>query len=120
MKKVLIVDDSMMSRMMMKRCMPPVDQYQYELKEASGGKQCLEMYKSAPFDLIFLDLTMPEMDGFETLEELRKMDPNAKVVVATADIQQKAQEKVISLGALEVIKKPPTKELITAAIQKYL
>lgn len=119
-KRILLVDDSMMSRMMIKKCLPPAEQLAYDLDEADGGRKCLELYSQSPYDLVLLDLTMPEMDGFETLEELKKIDSNAMVVVVTADIQQKAQEKVMSLGALEVVSKPPSPEKMAAVMEKYL
>lgn len=117
-KRILLVDDSMMSRMMIKKCLPPSDQY--ELQEADGGTRCLALYRESPYDLVLLDLTMPEMDGFEILEELKKMDPNAKVVIVTADIQEKSAERVFALGALEVVRKPTSKEKIMAVLEKYL
>lgn len=120
MKTLLLVDDSMMSRMMIKKCLPSSEQYAYELQEAGGGAECLNHYRKSPYDLVLLDLTMPEMSGFETLEELKKLDPDVKVVIVTADVQQKAREKVLALGALEVIKKPPSKEKMLTVLEKYL
>lgn len=119
-KTIILVDDSKASRMMIKLCMPSREKYGYELHEADGGKKCLELYKLAPYNLVLLDLTMPEMDGFQTLQELRKMDSNARVVIVTADIQPKAQEKVLAMGALEVVPKPPSKEKMAAILEKYL
>lgn len=119
-KSILLVDDSMMSRMMIKKCLPPSEEYSYELREADGGKKCLELYRELASDLVLLDLTMPEMDGFETLQELKKLDPDAKVVIVTADVQQKAQDRVLALGALEVIPKPSSKEKMTAVLERYL
>ncbi|MBW2644803.1 MAG: response regulator [Deltaproteobacteria bacterium] len=119
-KRILLVDDSMMSRLMIKKCLPSSDQYSYELQETDGGTKCLDFYRKAPYDLVLLDLTMPDMDGFETLEKLREMDPDARVVIVTADIQQKAAERVFALGALEVVKKPTSQEKMTAVLEKYL
>jgi two-component system chemotaxis response regulator CheY len=104
---ILIIDDSPVSRMMLVKCLPKGD---YQLRQANGGAQGLEMYLKQKADLVLLDLTMPEMDGFETLSRLMKADPQAKVVVVSADIQSKAQERVLSLGALDFVPKPPTAE----------
>lgn len=104
---ILIIDDSPISRMMLAKCLPKGD---YQLRQANGGAQGLEMYQKQKADLVFLDLTMPDMDGFETLSRLLEADPKAKVVVVSADIQSKAQEKVLSLGALDFVPKPPTAE----------
>ncbi len=120
MKKILLVDDSKASRMMIKLSLPKSEPSQYEVHEADGGKKCLELYSQFPYNLVLLDLTMPEMDGFQTLEALKRMDPSARVVVVTADVQPKAQEKVMALGALEVVAKPPTKDKMRAVLEKYL
>ncbi len=63
-----------------------------------------------------MDLTMPVMNGFEALESILKIDQKAIVVIATADVQIKAIARAHDLGAFSVIKKPPTKDNIAAAI----
>jgi len=65
-----------------------------------------------------MDLTMPVMDGFQALEEILKVDPKAIVIICTADVQIKAIAKAHDLGAFSVLKKPPAKESITAAIKE--
>lgn len=114
--KILIVDDAMAARMMLKNCIPAEDNH--EIEEASDGSQGLEKFKSFKPDLTFLDLTMPVMDGFETLEKIKQLDPAAIVVVLTADIQKKSIEKVEALGAYTVLKKLPTAEVIQKTINE--
>ncbi len=104
---ILIIDDSPVSRMMLAKALPKGD---YILRQAGGGVQGLEMYQEQRADLVLLDLTMPEMDGFETLARLMDVDPQAKVVVVSADIQAKSQDKVKSLGALDFVPKPCTQD----------
>jgi two-component system chemotaxis response regulator CheY len=65
-----------------------------------------------------MDLTMPVMDGFQALEEILKFDPKAIVIICTADVQIKAIAKAHDLGAFSVVKKPPAKESIAAAIKE--
>lgn len=119
MKRILLVDDSKASRMMIKLCLPRPEPV-YEVHEADGGRQCLDLYRESAYSLVLLDLTMPEMDGFQTLEALKQLDPSAKVVVVTADVQPKAKERVMELGALDVVPKPPSKEKMKAILDKYL
>lgn len=57
------------------------------------------------FDLIFLDLTMPEKTGYQVLEELKEKGIQANIIVLTADVQTQAKEKVMALGAMGYIKK---------------
>ena len=76
------------------------------------------MYKKLRPNLTFLDLTMPVMDGYEALEEIKKYDINALVIVLTADIQKKSREKVSNLGAFKILPKPPNKEIMEQALSE--
>ena len=115
-KKILIVDDSPISIKIIKSCIPK-DQ-DYELFDASDGQIAVEKYKELKPDLTFMDLTMPVMNGFEALEEILKFDQRALVIILTADVQIKAVAKAHDLGAFTVVKKPPAKESIAAAIKE--
>ena len=103
-RSILITDDSRLARKMVRKALPPGD---YAIREAEGGQECLDLYQEARADLLLLDLTMPGMDGIETLERLRAIDPQAKVVVVTADVQPKVRQRALELGALAVLSKPP-------------
>ena len=115
-KKILIVDDSPISVKIIKSCMPK--DKDYELFDASDGQMGVEKYKEVKPDLTFMDLTMPVMNGFEALEEILKFDQKALVIILTADVQIKAVAKAHDLGAFSVLKKPPAKEAIAAAIKE--
>jgi two-component system chemotaxis response regulator CheY len=115
-KKILIVDDSPISVKIIKSCIPK--DKDYELFDAVDGQMGVEKYKEIRPDLTFLDLTMPVMNGFEALEEILKFDQRAIVIILTADIQIKAVAKAHDLGAFSVVKKPPAKESIAAAIKE--
>lgn len=115
-KKILIVDDSPISIKIIKSCMPK--DKDYELFDASDGQMGVEKYKEVKPDLTFMDLTMPVMNGFEALEEILKFDQKALVIILTADVQIKAVAKAHDLGAFTVVKKPPAKESIAAAIKE--
>lgn len=114
-KKILIIDDSPIARKILKKCLP--EDLDLELFEASNGQEGLERYKEVDPDLTFLDLTMPVMDGVTALEEIKKFDENAVVIVNTADIQIKSINKVLERGALMVLRKPPSKETVEKALQ---
>jgi two-component system chemotaxis response regulator CheY len=88
------------------------------LFDASDGQIAVEKYKEIKPDLTFMDLTMPVMNGFESLEEILKFDQRALVIILTADVQIKAVAKAHDLGAFTVVKKPPAKESIAAAIKE--
>ena len=100
----------------MKSCIPKENNY--ELYDAADGQQGVEKYKEVKPDLTFMDLTMPVMNGFQALEEILKFDQRAMVIIVTADVQMRAIAKAHELGAFSVVKKPPAKEKIAAAIQE--
>lgn len=114
--KILIVDDSPISRKMLKSCIPKDREYAFF--EAGNGLDGLDLYKKILPDITFMDLTMPVMDGATALDEIMKFDTNALVIVSTADVQMKSVAKVMDLGALLVVKKPPSKESIQDALSK--
>lgn len=115
-KKILLVDDSPISRRMMKSCIPK--DRGYEIYEAGDGLAGFEAYKANQPDVTFMDLTMPVMDGSESTARIMEFDPNAVVIVCTADIQIKSITNVLDLGALMVMKKPPSKDTVEDALSK--
>ena len=115
-KKILIVDDSSISVKIIKSCIPK--DKDYELFDAADGQIGVEKYKELKPDLTFMDLTMPVMNGFQALEEIMKLDQRAIVIILTADVQIKAVAKAHDLGAFSVLKKPPAREAIAAAIKE--
>jgi two-component system chemotaxis response regulator CheY len=114
MRKILIVDDSTVSRKITKTCIP--NDGKYEFYDANNGQVGLETFKEIRPDVTFLDLTMPVMDGYQCLEEIKKVDENALVIVVTSDVQVKAISRVYYLGAFKVLKKPVTKKIIQEAL----
>jgi len=103
--KYLVVDDSKLARLtLIKSLKEHVDESQ--IIQASNGADALEIAKENKLSIVFLDLTMPVMDGYEALPKILKINPKVKVVVVSADIQEKAQQKVIGLGAELHIQKP--------------
>jgi two-component system chemotaxis response regulator CheY len=116
-KKILIVDDSSMSRRMMRRI---VESAGYEVVEAGEGAAGLEQYFLEKPDLVFLDLTMKDMYGLDVLEKLREMDPEARVIIASADIQDSTREMVERAGANAFINKPLSPEKVLQAMESVM
>ena len=114
---VLVVDDSPMARKMLIKALPPG--WDIEITQAGNGIEALEQYRAGKGAVIFLDLTMPEMDGYGVLAELRKQDLNAFVIVVSADIQPEAQERVRSMGAIAFVKKPVNMEKLIPILKEY-
>ncbi len=75
---------------------------------ASGfnGKDAVRLYKKYSPDIVFTDIMMPENDGFYALEEIRKLDPHAKVVAVTADFTNESATRLKELNISAVVYKP--------------
>jgi two-component system chemotaxis response regulator CheY len=117
MAKIMIIDDSGMTRKMMRAIL---EQAGHEVLEAVDGMSGIEQYFLERPDLVTLDLTMKGMHGLEVLEKLRAMDPNVKVLVATADIQRSTQELAIKGGAAGFLTKPLAREAVLIAVEQAL
>lgn len=114
---ILVVDDSVMSRKLVIKALPV--EWDVEIHQASNGKEALDIYRNGKAHVIFLDLTMPVMDGYEVLETLKREGLNALVIVISADVQPKAQERVKELGAIAFLKKPLRTEEIKQILKEY-
>src|SRR4051812_16716938 len=103
MAKILVVDDSGLSRRISRNILETAG---HAVVEAEDGILALERYFLEKPDLVLLDITMKGMSGIEVLKKLREMDPGARVVIATADIQQSTRTMTREGGALGFVTKP--------------
>ena len=83
--KILVTDDSKMARKMVIKTLKESTNRELDIFEAQNGQEALDLYKEHLPKLVFLDLTMPIMDGFTALEKIKEFDKNAKVVIVSAD-----------------------------------
>ncbi|MEZ9288366.1 response regulator [Vibrio lentus] len=115
---VLICDDSALARKQMARSLP--SSLNADITFAVHGLNALEELAQNQFKLMFLDLTMPELDGYGTLEEMQRLGDTTPVVVVSGDIQPKAQQKVMDLGAKAFLRKPIDKEALKAILREHV
>ncbi|WP_298441464.1 response regulator [uncultured Ferrimonas sp.] len=115
--RILICDDSAMARKHLQRNLPK--NWQAEVHFAVHGLDALAQIDTQPFDLLFLDLNMPELDGYGVLQRLQHNAQAPKVIVCSADIQQEALRRVLALGALAFLKKPSQPEQILELLQSH-
>ncbi len=101
---VLICDDSTVARKQMARTLPT--DWEVDITFAKNGAEGLDALREGKGDILFLDLNMPVMDGYEVLAEVAKADLPTMVIVVSGDIQPEAHERVKKLGAVAFIKKP--------------
>ncbi len=117
--KILVADDSKLARLSLIKSIKGLEPH-CEIIEAENGLIAVEQFKKNLPSIVFLDLTMPVMDGYEALEKIIEMNSKAQVVVVTADIQSQAQAQVIALGAKMVIPKPISSEKMQAVLEQLV
>ncbi len=117
MKYILIVDDSNLARRTLRQI---VEGAGYTVEEAKDGHEALEKYYLRRPDLVLLDIVMADMDGLQVLQKLKQMDPDAHVVVASADIQTATQAEAMTTGAAGYLTKPFNAEQVLKTIADVL
>ena len=117
-RTVLIVDDSALNRKLVSQALPKG--YADTVVHAKNGAEALEILRTVAPHLILLDLNMPIMDGYQLLEALQQAGTMpAPIIVLSADVQPKARERVLSMGAVTFLGKPPSTEALREAIAMY-
>jgi CheY-like chemotaxis protein len=114
---LLIVDDSTFSRNMIKRALP--SEWDVDVMEVICGEEALEVCQLKQFDVIFLDLTMPDIDGLDVLLELNKRNYHSKVFIISADIQESSKQLAQERGAIDFFPKPIKTETLLAMLQLH-
>ena len=115
-KKILICDDAAFMRMMLKDIMKRIGYS--EVYEAETGKKAIEKYIEFKPDLVFMDITMPEMDGIEALKKIIAHDKNAAVIMCAAIGQSPLAVETMKNGAKDVIFKPYNIERVKEIVNK--
>src|SRR5512142_2248996 len=112
---LLVVDDNKMNRLLIAR---HLEQQGHRVAHAENGKQALAMLRAQPFDLVMLDLEMPEMDGFQVLEQLTTDAElrNIPVIIISSVEALESIVKSIELGAEDYLHKPINPTLLRARI----
>ncbi|MFI8738594.1 response regulator [Ectopseudomonas toyotomiensis] len=107
---LLVCDDSNMARKQLIRALPP--EWPVSLSQANNGEEALALIRQGLGPVMLLDLTMPVLDGYQTLAALRAEGLSSKVIVVSGDVQEEAVRRVRELGALAFIKKPADPEVL--------
>lgn len=101
---LVICDDSNMARKQLLRALPA--EWGVSVTLATNGLEGLDAVRRGLGEVMLLDLTMPVMDGYETLAAIRAENLEAKIIVVSGDVQDEAVRRVLELGALAFLKKP--------------
>ena len=92
----------------------------YEVIESGNGKEAIAALASEPFDVVLMDVEMPEMDGIEATKAVRAMGIKTPIVAITAHAFGSEVQKCLDMGMNDYISKPVKPESIATAIEKYL
>jgi two-component system, chemotaxis family, chemotaxis protein CheY len=115
--RILVVDDSGLAR---RRARNILEGAGFEVLEAEDGIAALESYFVAKPDVVLLDLVMTGMCGLDVLSKLRELDPTAKVIVVSADVQTSSHDMVADAGASGFVVKPFEADEIVAKVNSTL
>ena len=105
-KRVLVVDDHTATRAMLRAVLMAEKGVSFEVVEAATGADALEALEQlGPFDLVLLDVRLPDMDGIETARRLAGVDPRPVVVLVSIDAAPDAEAALASAGAAAYVRK---------------
>jgi len=114
---VLICDDSGFARRQMERSIP--DGWDVSISHAEHGQQALELIRGGKADVMFLDLNMPVMDGYQTMQAIRDEDLPTLVIVVSGDVQPEARKRMMALGAIDFIRKPIDNDKLMEILNQF-
>ena len=115
MKKILVIDDEPIVRISSKRTLVPEG---YDVELADSGKAGIEILERNTFDLILLDLKMPDMGGIEVLKVVMERWPGTKVIIVTGFSTVDTAVEALRIGAFNHIEKPFTPHSLLEAVSE--
>ncbi len=115
MKKILVIDDEAIVRTSCERTLDPEG---FDTKVSAGGREGIELLEKESFDLVLLDLKMPDMDGIEVLGKIKAAWPETKVVIITGYSTVETAVKTLKLEAHNYIEKPSTPVTLVNAVKE--
>ena len=116
-RTALVVDDSNLNRQILIEFLKTKD---FKIIEAADGKEALDQIENSHPDIILLDLIMPVMDGFETMNHLKSKGINIPIIVITAYLKENTYSRCKELGAKAFINKPVKMRELYSEISKLI
>ena len=113
--KVLIIDDEKPTLAMFELFL---EAYGFEVLTAENGEDGIGVFEVENPAIVFTDIKMPGMDGFEVLKRIKATSPDAVVIVITGHGDKELEKKVLDLKATDFIHKPVQKEALDAALER--
>ena len=119
-KRVLIVDDHAPTRSLIRAMIEAERSQTFDVLEAENGEGCvMTVEKKGPFDLILLDVDMPDMDGYETCRALRKAEVDTPVIFVTAKGALKDFHEGREAGGDSYLKKPVSRQALRSIVSLF-
>ena len=119
-KKVLVVDDHVPTRSLIKTILEAEKNETYQVTEAGTGTECLKAVdKGGPFDLVLLDVNLPDMDGYEVCRALRHVDKSVPIVFVTAKGDLKDYTAGREAGADSYLVKPIARAALRSIVTLF-
>jgi len=121
--KILLVEDNLMNQ---KVVMFNLKKLNCDITPVTNGKEALENFKNNNYDLILMDIMLPEMNGYEItiqirkFEKLREVKKQVTIIALTANTYENDKEKCLSVGMDDYISKPFSAQQLIKAIEKYI
>ena len=117
MKKILIVDDESNIRLGLNKCLAKEGYY---IEEASNGEEALKLIYNKKYDLILMDVQMPELNGFDVLKRIRKFGNSTRVIMMTAFGTVEMAVDSMKIGAVDFLSKPFTISKVRDVVKEVL
>jgi two-component system response regulator HydG len=116
-KKILVIDDEAIVRISCERTLASEG---WEVRTAGDGNEGISILERESFDLIFLDLKMPDIDGLDVLKIIKKKWAETKVIIISGYSTEQTEAETLKLGASDFIEKPFTPDILIAAAAEAL
>ncbi len=116
--KVLICDDSILSRKKMKDFL--IAAGCKEVFEAADGEMAVEMYKANKPEVVFMDIVMPKKDGIGAVKDIMAFDESAKIIMASSVGTQSLLKDALKAGAMDFLQKPISNDSLLDVINKVI
>ena len=117
MYRILLVDDVQFIQRLVSSMISGLG---YVCDVASGGNQAIQMIKTGHYDLVFMDLEMPDLNGFETTKQLHQMGVRIPIIGFSGNSHDSEVQACFDIGMCGFVIKPPTPEVLKEAIEQSL
>lgn len=115
-KSILVVDDDIAHRTMLRIMLG----WEYKISEADCGSTAIEKIQDAPFDLVLMDVCMPEINGVEALDKIKACNPDIPVIMMTAYSAEETATRAVEKGAYDYLTKPFDFDDLRSTIEKAM